>query len=230
MAPSHRSRPRSAATAASTFLALGLNQPLPSDLGAIIWHARQEIPSGAWSAWANAGKPGTGIVGVCSILDAEQHGHILALGDGGRLWFKERGPDDAFSAWEPLGGPLRPRSRPQPGLRDGFCRPVRSSPFRWPHRRGRRSGFTQRAGFFYRSRPAASTAWTAWRSLGDNGFIGEIAAAVSSDDARMAAPPARLPSPVGQRRPSCRTRGVIPTAPGLTGCCSANRRAGSATM
>lgn len=70
-----------------------------------VWRTRQKTPGGNWSAWVNEGKPGRGAGWVQSVLDADKHGHVLAVTDAAQLWFKERTPTDSFSAWKPLVGP-----------------------------------------------------------------------------------------------------------------------------
>jgi hypothetical protein len=77
--------------------ALALGPQVPVGRGVTVWRARQAAPGGDWPAWVNEGKPGSGAVGVRSVIDAEGRGHVLAKAAGAHLWFKERGPADAFS-------------------------------------------------------------------------------------------------------------------------------------
>ena len=77
------------------------------EAGTKVWRARQKAPDGDWSPWSDIGKPGIGAIDVQSIVDADGHGHVLALAGGGHMWFMERNPGDDFTAadWQDLGVP-----------------------------------------------------------------------------------------------------------------------------
>ena len=51
----------------------------PDAIGVTTWRSRQKTPGGDWSAWATEGKAGKGAAWLLSVLDAEKHGHVLAL-------------------------------------------------------------------------------------------------------------------------------------------------------
>jgi hypothetical protein len=158
--------------------ALALSPQAPQGQGATVFRIRQKKAGGDWQPWANAGKPGHGAVGVRSITDIAGHGHVLADGAAGHLWFNERRPDDSFSGWQALGvPPLDPANADFPGDAWAFIR-------MWGVTRtdgqidvvgtaGRNTG----SGIFHRSRPAHAN-WTPWSPLlGNNNFFGDIVAA-----------------------------------------------------
>lgn len=159
--------------------ALALSPQAQPGQGATVFRIRQKKAGGDWRPWANAGKPGHGAVGVRSITDFDGHGHTLAEGAAGHLWFKERRPDDTFSGWQPLNvPPLDPADADFPGDAWGFI-------YMWGVTRtdgqidvvGTANSDTDR-GIFLRTRPAHATNWTPWSPLlGDNDFFGDIVAA-----------------------------------------------------
>ena len=124
-----------------------------------------------------------------SILDAEKHGHVLTVGADGQPWFKERTPNDGFPLWVPLGNPsfdpatISTQADQNPGdvwavisvcgaaHADGRIDVV-----------GTFSGPGESRDIFYRSRPAGDMVWAAWDRLEDNGFDGDIVAAVAGHD------------------------------------------------
>lgn len=53
----------------------------PQVINSTVWRARQKTPGGDWSAWVNEGRPGKGAAWLLSVLDAEKHGHVLAVTD-----------------------------------------------------------------------------------------------------------------------------------------------------
>lgn len=161
----------------------------PQGTGATVWHARQRTAGGNWSAWTDEGEPDSGIWRLRSVLDAERHGHVLALAEDGQLWFKERGPADDFSLWEDVGvPPADPAATPSGAALVtanvwGFI-----SVWGATHADGRidvvgtlEDGNNNR-GIFCRSRPSGSVAWGDWDQLGDNDFDGDIVAAVADDN------------------------------------------------
>jgi hypothetical protein len=81
--------------------ALALSPQAPPGHGATVFRIRQKKAGGDWHAWANAGTPGHGAVEVRGITNIRGHGHILADGAAGHLWFNERRPDDTFSGCRP---------------------------------------------------------------------------------------------------------------------------------
>ena len=87
--------------------------------GTKVWRARQKAPDGDWSPWSDAGHPGKGAIDVKSIVDADGHGHVLALAGGGHMWFMERKPGDDFAAWQDLGVP--PPASGKKWLFTGIC-------------------------------------------------------------------------------------------------------------
>ena len=158
--------------------ALALGPQVPPGHGVTVWRARQAAPGGDWPAWVNEGKPGAGAVGVRSVIDAEGQGHVLAKAGGAHLWFKERGPADAFSGWQPLGVP----AADVPDDKWGFI-------YMWGAASaggqidvvGTANSNSDR-GIFHRSRPASGAPWSAWsRLLGDNSFFGDVVAATAYD-------------------------------------------------
>ena len=159
--------------------ALALSPQAPQGQGATVFRVRQKKAGGDWQPWANAGKPGHGAVGVHSITDSDGHGHVLAEGAAGHLWFNERRADDTFSGWQPLGVPkLDPANADFPGdawafidmwgvIRAGGQIDVAGT-----------AGSDTERGIFLRTRPAHATTWTSWSPLlGDNDFFGDIVAA-----------------------------------------------------
>jgi hypothetical protein len=163
--------------------ALALSPQAQPGQGAPVFRIRQKKAGGDWQPWAKAGEPGHGAVGVRSITDIGGHGHVLAEGAAGHLWFNERRPDDAFSGWQPLGvPPLDPANADFPGDAWGFI-------YMWGVTRtdgqidvaGTANSDTDR-GIFLRSRRAHATTWTPWSPLlGDNDFFGDIVAATDYD-------------------------------------------------
>lgn len=159
--------------------ALALSPQAPQGQGATVFRIRQKKAGGDWQSWANAGKPGHRAVGVRSITDSDGHGHVLAEGAAGHLWFNERRTDDTFSGWQPLGVPkLDPANADFPGDAWAFI-------YMWGVIRaggqidvaGTVGSDTDR-GIFLRTRPAHATTWTSWSPLlGDNDFFGDIVAA-----------------------------------------------------
>lgn len=146
---------------------------------------RQKTPGGNWSAWVNEGKPGRGAGWVQSVLDADKHGHVLAVTDAAQLWFKERTPTDSFSAWKPLvGPPVKPAEIADPIPNDAW---LFLSVWAGVHADGRielvgtASDIGDSHEVFYRARPAGSTAWGTWYPLGDNGFDAALVAAIARD-------------------------------------------------
>jgi hypothetical protein len=85
----------------------------PDSEGGTVRHARQIAASGAWSPWSDEGTPGVGAVGVRSIVDAEGTG-MSWFWRGRALWFKEHGPADDFSGWQPPGRPPARASSARP--------------------------------------------------------------------------------------------------------------------
>jgi hypothetical protein len=159
--------------------ALALNPQAQPGQGATVFRIRQKKAGGEWRPWTQAGKPGNGAVGVRSITDITGHGHTLADGAVGHLWFNERRPDDTFSGWQPLGvPPLDPADADFPGDEWGFI-------YMWGVTRtdgqidvaGTANSDADR-GIFLRSRPAHAASWTPWSPLlGNNDFFGDIMAA-----------------------------------------------------
>ena len=151
----------------------------PQGQGATVFRIRQKKAGGDWRPWANAGKPGHGAVEVRGITDIDGHGHVLAEGAAGHLWFNERRPDDSFSGWQALGvPPLDPARADFPGDAWRFMD-------MWGVTRtdgqidvvGTAGSNTDR-GIFHRSRAAHATSWTPWSPLlGNNDFSGDIVAA-----------------------------------------------------
>ena len=157
----------------------------PDNIDSTVWRARQKTPGGHWAAWANEGKPGRGAGSVQSVLDAEKHGHVLAVTDAAQLWFKERTPTDALSAWKPIGGPaVKPAEIADPVPNDAW---LFLAVWAGVHADGRieLAGTANDIGdsrdVFYRARPAGSTTWGTWYPLGDNGFDGALVAAIARD-------------------------------------------------
>lgn len=157
----------------------------PENIDSTVWRARQKTPGGHWAAWANEGKPGRGAGWVQSVLDAEKHGHVLAVTDAAQLWFKERTPTDALSAWKPIGGPaVKPAEIADPVPNDAW---LFLAVWAGVHADGRieLAGTANDIGdsrdVFYRARPAGSTTWGTWSPLGDNGFDGALVAAIARD-------------------------------------------------
>ena len=159
--------------------ALALNPQAPPGQGATVFRIRQKKAGGDWHPWANAGIPGHGAVGVRSITDIAGHGHTLADGATGHLWFNERQADDAFSGWQALGvPPLDPAAADFPGDAWAFI-------YMWGVIRADgqidvagTAGSDADRGIFLRTRPAHATSWKPWSPLlGDNDFFGDIAAA-----------------------------------------------------
>lgn len=157
----------------------------PGGIGVTVWRARQKTAGGDWSAWASEKKPGKGAAGLLSVLDAEKHGHVLAVTQDGQLWFKERTPTDSFSAWESLGlPPIEPARIADPVPHDAWA-----FMYMWAgvHADGRidlvgtANDIGDSRDIFYRARPASSTAWAAWFPLGNNNFDGAIVAAIARD-------------------------------------------------
>jgi len=150
--------------------------------GTKVWHARQKAPDGSWSPWSDIGRPGIGAIDVRSIVDADGHGHVLALAGGGRMWFQERKPDDKFTEadWQDLGVP--PPVSGEKWLFTGICGAI------GPGGRIDVAG-TARTGdsgpaIFVRSRPAPGASWSAWRQLpGDETARDDIYAATTADSA-----------------------------------------------
>jgi hypothetical protein len=148
--------------------------------GAKVWHARQKAPDGDWSAWSDEGKPGIGAVDVRSIVDADGHGHVLALAGGGHMWFKERKPDDAFTGWQDLGVP--PPVSGEKWLFTGICGAIGpggridvAGTARHPASSG--------PSIFVRSRPAPGASGSPWRQLpGDETALDLIYAATTADN------------------------------------------------
>ena len=159
--------------------ALDLSPQAPQGQGATVFRIRQKKAGGDWQPWASAGKPGHGAVGVRGITDIAGHGHVLADGAAGYLWFNERRPDDTFSGWQALGvPPLAPTDADSPSDAWGFID-------MWGVTRadgqidvaGAASSDADR-GVFLRTRPAHAASWTPWSPLlGDNDFFGYIVAA-----------------------------------------------------
>jgi hypothetical protein len=159
--------------------ALALSPHVPQGQGATVFRIRQKKAGGDWQPWANAGKPGHGAVVVRSITDIAGHGHVLAEGAAGHLWFNERRADDTFSGWQPLGvPPLDPGSPGQAWVFGDMWGVTRAD--------GQIdvAGYADRDtpsetdfGIFLRTRPAHATSWTPWRPLlGDNYADGIVAA------------------------------------------------------
>jgi hypothetical protein len=152
------------------------------EAGTKVWRARQEAPDGVWSPWSDEGKPGIGAIDVRSIVDADGHGHVLALAGGGRMWLKERKPDDTFTGWQDLGVPP-PDSGPQKWLFTGICGAI------GPGGRIDVAGTArQRASsgpsIFVRPRPAPGASWSPWSQLtGDETAVDQIYAATTADNA-----------------------------------------------
>ena len=92
---------------------LALSPQAQPGQGVPVFRIRQKKAGGDWRPWAHAGKPGNGAVGVRSITGIEGHGHVLAKGGAGHLWFNERRPDDSFSGCQ-----LAPAGRPDGGPAD----------------------------------------------------------------------------------------------------------------
>lgn len=162
----------------------------PQGLGAMVWRMRQKTAGGDWSpGWIQEEKPGPGAAGLRSILDPEQHGHVLAYAEDAHLWFKQRGPNDGFPTWEALGVPafdpvtIDPQAEQIPDDVWSFIFMCGAA-----HADGRIDvvGTVNDIGdsrdVFYRSRPAGGTVWADWERLEDNGFDGDIVAAVAGDD------------------------------------------------
>jgi len=158
--------------------ALALSPLAPPGQGATVFRIRQKKAGGDWQPWANAGKPGHGAVGVRSITDTDGHGHTLAEGAAGHLWFSERRPDDTFSGWQALDVP--PPDPDSPSDAWAFID-------MWGATRtdgqidvaGTASTATSHtdSGIFLRTRPAHATSWAPWKPLlGDNDADGIVAA------------------------------------------------------
>lgn len=157
----------------------------PQVINSTVWRARQKTPGGDWSAWVNEGRPGKGAAWLLSVLDAEKHGHVLAVTDAAQLWFKERTPTDSLSAWKPLGGPpVKPAEIADPVPNDAW---LFLGVWAGVHADGRidlvgtANDIGDSRDVFYRARPASSTAWAAWYPLGDNEFDGTLVAAIARD-------------------------------------------------
>jgi hypothetical protein len=159
--------------------AVALSPQAPQGQGTRVFRIRQKKAGGDWQPWSNAGKPGNGAVGVRSITDTYGHGHVLAEGAVGHLWFNERRPDDTFSGWQHLGvPPLDPADADFPGDEWGFI-------YMWGVTRtdgqidvtGTANSDADRC-VFLRTRPAHATSWTPWSPLlGEDDFFGDIVAA-----------------------------------------------------
>lgn len=147
--------------------------------GTKVWRARQKAPDGDWSAWSDAGKPGIGAIDVRSIVDADGHGHVLALAGGGHMWFKERGPGDDFTEWQDLGVP--PPVSGKKWLFMGICGAI------GPGGRIDVAGTARTDsdfGIFVRSHPAPGASWSPWSQLpGDETARDDIYAATTADNA-----------------------------------------------
>ena len=181
----------------------------PDAIGVTTWRSRQKTSGGDWSAWATEGKAGKGAAWLLSVLDAEKHGHVLALTQELQPWLKERTPTDSFSAWKPLGlPPIEPAriADPEPHDAWGFM-------FMWAgvHADGR-IDLVGTAGddgdsrdIFYRARPASSTAWGTWSPLGNNNFDAAIVAAIATDGSLEVITPVDVGDEIGmqhkRRRP-----------------------------
>jgi hypothetical protein len=63
--------------------ALALSPQVPEGHGVPVFRIRQKNAGGEWQPWANAGKPGSGAVGLRSITDIAGHGHDLDAAEGG---------------------------------------------------------------------------------------------------------------------------------------------------
>ena len=159
--------------------ALALSPQAQPGQGAPVFRIRQKKAGGDWRPWANAGKPGHGAVEVRGITDIDGHGHVLADGAAGHLWFNERRADDTFSGWQPLGvPPLDPARSDFPGDAWAFID-------MWGVTRtdgqidvAGAAGSNTGRGIFLRTRPAHATSWTPWSPLlGNNDFFGYIVAA-----------------------------------------------------
>lgn len=157
----------------------------PRAIHSAVWRARQRTPGGDWSAWVNEGKPGNGAGWLRSVLDADKHGHVLAVTDACQLWFKERTQTDSFSVWKPLGGPpVKPAEIADPVPNDAW---LFVEVWAGVHADGRieLAGTANDIGdsreVFYRARPPGSTAWGTWSPLGNNGFDGALVAAIARD-------------------------------------------------
>lgn len=121
------------------------------------------------------GEAGQRAVGVRSITDDEGRGHVLAEGGGGNLWFKERSPADAFSAWQPLGVPAA--EAPHDDWAFIYMWGT-TGPGPLIDVVGTAGNTADRA-VFHRSRLAPGAAWSNWIRLpGDDDFDGDIVAAV----------------------------------------------------
>lgn len=172
----------------------------PNGTGSTVWRARQKSPGGQWSGWVSEGKPGRGAAWVQSVLDADKHGHVLAVTDAAQLWFKERTPTDTLSAWKALGGPaVEPAEIADPVPNDAW---LFLMAWAGVHADGRieLAGTANDIGdsreVFYRARPAGSTAWGTWSPLGDNGFDGALVAAIARDGGlEVVTPTDVFPSP-----------------------------------
>ena len=123
--------------------ALALSPQAPPGHGAPVFRIRQKKAGGDWQPWATAGQPGHGAVGVRSITGSDGHGHVLADGAAGHLWFSERRPDDTFSA---PGPPTPPAGRPGARCWGTTTSSATSRPpptTRWPSGTRARSSATQ---------------------------------------------------------------------------------------
>jgi hypothetical protein len=167
--------------------AVGLPGPTSAGQGVAgtkVWHARQKAPDGDWSPWSDAGHPGRGAIDVRSIVDADGHGHVLALAGGGHMWFLERKPDDDFTApkWQDLGVP--PPVSGKKWLFVGICGAL------GPGGRIDVAGAAQTrdpgtdidAGIFVRSRPAPGASWSPWLQLPGDETAQTIYAATTADN------------------------------------------------
>ena len=165
--------------------AVGLPGPTSAGRGKAgtkVWHARQTAPDGDWSPWSDAGHPGMGAIDVRSIVDADGHGHVLALAGGGRMWFRERKSDDDFTAptWQDLGVP--PPVSGKKWLFTGICGAT------GPGGRTDVAGAALTENFgprsiFVRPRPAPRASGHPWRRLpGDETALDFIDAATTADN------------------------------------------------
>jgi hypothetical protein len=157
--------------------------------GTKVWHARQKAPDGDWSPWSDAGHPGIGAIDVRSIVDADGHGHVLALAGGGHMWFKERKPGDDFTGWQDLGVP--PPVSGEKWLFTGICGAI------GPGGRIDVAGTARTdsdSGIFVRSRPAPGANWSPWDlQPGDETALDSIYAATTADNALDIVVPVNVP-------------------------------------
>lgn len=159
--------------------ALALSPQAPPGQGATVFRIRQKKAGGDWQPWANAGTPGHGAVGVRGITDVDGHGHVLAEGAAGHLWFSERRPDDTFSGWQALGVPAPGPGSPGHAWAFGDMWGVTRADGQIDvaGTAARDTASETDFGIFLRTRPAHATSWTPWKPLlGDNDADGIVAA------------------------------------------------------